>query len=163
MVSGRRSPGFRARSTPNERELASRERFLNLDAIALTGRKVTKTDLTKNPDSPYNPHVPGGVAQLGERYNRTVEVGGSSPPASTRDGDRPTRRSAPGRFRLGRAKRVGKGVIPTSGELPGESPATRRIVRRLTRFLVPQNDTFAESVPVDSIRGLRTQLPRIWR
>ncbi len=25
----------------------------------------------------------GGIAQLGERYNRTVEVGGSSPPAST--------------------------------------------------------------------------------
>src|SRR5215218_6557456 len=29
----------------------------------------------------------GGVAQLGERYNRTVEVGGSSPPASTRAKD----------------------------------------------------------------------------
>ncbi len=25
----------------------------------------------------------GGIAQLGERYNRTVEVGGSNPPAST--------------------------------------------------------------------------------
>jgi hypothetical protein len=33
----------------------------------------------------------GGVAQLGERYNRTVEVGGSSPPASTlaKDGNDP--------------------------------------------------------------------------
>ena len=29
----------------------------------------------------------GGVAQLGERYNRTVEVGGSNPPASTRAKD----------------------------------------------------------------------------
>jgi hypothetical protein len=27
--------------------------------------------------------IRGGIAQLGERYNRTVEVGGSSPPAST--------------------------------------------------------------------------------
>lgn len=31
----------------------------------------------------------GGVAQLGERYNRTVEVGGSNPPAST------TRKNSP--------------------------------------------------------------------
>ena len=38
--------------------------------------------------SPYTRVVPqGGVAQLGERYNRTVEVGGSSPPASTRWND----------------------------------------------------------------------------
>ncbi len=27
--------------------------------------------------------IRGGIAQLGERYNRTVEVGGSNPPAST--------------------------------------------------------------------------------
>ena len=41
---------------------------------ALTGRrKATYTPATQR----------GGVAQLGERYNRTVEVGGSSPPAST--------------------------------------------------------------------------------
>ena len=32
----------------------------------------------------YSLAARGGVAQLGERYNRTVEVGGSSPPASTR-------------------------------------------------------------------------------
>ena len=31
----------------------------------------------------YTPPVPGDLAQLGERYNRTVEVGGSSPPVST--------------------------------------------------------------------------------
>src|SRR5680860_794254 len=31
----------------------------------------------------YNPNADGDVAQLGERYNRTVEVGGSSPPVST--------------------------------------------------------------------------------
>ncbi len=27
----------------------------------------------------------GDIAQLGERYNRTVEVGGSNPPVSTRE------------------------------------------------------------------------------
>ncbi len=31
----------------------------------------------------YSTRSRGGIAQLGERYNRTVEVGGSSPPAST--------------------------------------------------------------------------------
>ena len=31
----------------------------------------------------YTVEAFGGIAQLGERYNRTVEVGGSNPPAST--------------------------------------------------------------------------------
>ena len=38
----------------------------------------------------------GGVAQLGERYNRTVEVGGSSPPASTRRNDGSPVQTGPG-------------------------------------------------------------------
>lgn len=39
--------------------------------------------LTTPRSTPYTQRRRGGVAQLGERYNRTVEVGGSSPPAST--------------------------------------------------------------------------------
>ncbi len=47
--------------------------------------------------SPHSYTFPadGGVAQLGERYNRTVEVGGSSPPASTEAASRSLR---PARF-----------------------------------------------------------------
>ena len=40
--------------------------------------------LTTPRSTPYTQRRRGGVAQLGERYNRTVEVGGSNPPASTR-------------------------------------------------------------------------------
>ncbi len=43
-------------------------------------------------DLPLYSQRSGDVAQLGERYNRTVEVGGSSPPVSTREQKR-TRQS----------------------------------------------------------------------
>ena len=36
------------------------------------------------PDTLYSPAPPGAIAQLGERYNGIVEVGGSIPPGSTR-------------------------------------------------------------------------------
>ncbi len=51
----------------------------------ISQRSLSFLPLTVIRNHAYNPCVRGGVAQLGERYNRTVEVGGSSPPASTAD------------------------------------------------------------------------------
>ena len=49
--------------------------------------------LDRGAGEPENPRLPGAIAQLGERYNGIVEVGGSIPPGSTRLRAAPARRA----------------------------------------------------------------------
>src|SRR4051794_32877187 len=57
----------------------------------------------------FLPHPLGAIAQLGERLDRTQEVGGSSPPSSIRRARSRRRRPAPGGRRSGRAARAAPG------------------------------------------------------
>ena len=95
---------------------------------------------------------PGAIAQLGERLDRTQEVGGSSPPSST-----PPRLALPARFREGRSmRRIGLAGVVLAAFAVG-APAARAQIP-----LTAPDQPYAQSFNGLAASGSSTALPSGW-